>query len=76
MTNNNTDPSCVKIPYLLAWRRWLRISQHEVERITGVTRQTVAKAEEGEGVRRRVLKRLTKLGISEYELLHVRPVED
>jgi len=76
MTNNNTSPDCVKIPYLRAWRRWLRISQHEVERITGVSRETVHQAEAGKGVRAHVLKRLTRLGLSEYELQHVRPVED
>ena len=76
MTNNNTHPTCIKIPHLRAWRLWLGISQHEVERITGVTRETVHQAEAGKGVRKHVLKRLTRLGISEYELQHVRPEED
>jgi len=76
MTNNNTCPHTIKVPYLLAWRRWLRISQHEVERITGVTRETVHQAEAGKGVRKHVLKRLTRLGISEYELTHTPPEED
>jgi len=76
MTNKNIAPDCVKVPYLRAWRCWLRISQNEVERITGVARETVHQAEVGKGVRRHVLKRLTRLGISEYELLHVRPEED
>ena len=76
MTNNNICPHTIKIPYLHAWRKWLRISMNEVERITGVTRETVHQAEAGKGVRRHVLKRLTRLGISEYELLHTPPEED
>ena len=76
MTNNNTCPHTTKVPYLHAWRKWLRISQREVQRITGVTRETVHQAEAGKGVRRHVLKRLTRLGISEYELLHTPPEED
>lgn len=76
MTNSNTDPSCKKVPHLRAWRRWLRLSQGDVERITGVCRETVTKAEQGKGVRRHVIKRLTRLGVTERELMYYPPEED